>query len=116
MSQKGSDPLLQNLTYTFNQIGNLTKRGDGELGANPLTETILYDGLNRLTQSLTSQAGANPWSSTVNVAYDILGNILSKSDIGAYAYGGGACGGGTHAVTSVTGAKNATYCEACPRA
>ncbi|MBC8036097.1 MAG: hypothetical protein H7X89_02630 [Rhizobiales bacterium] len=40
VSQKGSDLLLQNLTYTFNQAGNLTKRGDGELGANPLTETI----------------------------------------------------------------------------
>ena len=106
----GSPGLVQNLTYTFNQLGNLTRRGDGEFGPNPLTETITYDGLNRLTQSLTNQAGTGAWSSTVNVAYDILGNITSKSDVGAYAYGGGACGGGKHAVTSVTGTKNTTYC------
>jgi hypothetical protein len=54
------------------------------------------------------QAGA--WSSTVTVSYDVLGNIASKSDVGTYSYGGGSCGGGKHAVTSVSGAKMATYC------
>jgi len=48
VSQKGTGPLLQNLTYTFNQIGNLTLRANGQFTANPLTETITYDALNRL--------------------------------------------------------------------
>jgi len=45
-----------------------------------------------------------------------LGNITSKSDIGTYSYGEAhtACGGanipGRHAVTTVAGEKNASYC------
>ena len=110
VSQKGTGPLLQNLTYTFNQIGNLTLRANGQFTANPLTETITYDALNRLASSATVQAGTGGFSATVNVVYDVLGNITSKSDVGAYTYGGGACGGGKHAVTSVSGTKAASYC------
>lgn len=115
-SQTSSGSLIQNLTYSFNKLGNLTRRADGEFGANPLTETISYDDLNRLTESVTTQSGTGAWSSTVNVVYDVLGNITSKSDIGAYTYGEAhvACGGSTtpgrHAVTTVAGEKNASYC------
>lgn len=115
-SQNGSGTVIQNLTYTFNKLGNLTKRSDGEFGARPLVETITYDNLNRLAQSTTTQSGSGAWSSTVNVVYDVLGNITSKSDIGTYTYGEShlACTGGAtpgrHAVTTVAGEKNATYC------
>lgn len=115
-SQNGSGTVIQNLTYSFNKLGNLTKRSDGEFGARPLVETITYDNLNRLAQSTTTQSGSGAWSTSVNVVYDVLGNITSKSDIGTYTYGEAhtACGGGAtpgrHAVTTVTGEKNATYC------
>lgn len=115
-SQTTSGSVIQNLTYSFNKLGNLTRRADGEFGAKPLIETISYDNLNRLTQSTTTQSGSGAWSSTVNVVYDVLGNITSKSDIGTYTYGEAhtACGGsvipGRHAVTTVSGEKNANYC------
>lgn len=115
-SQNSSGTLIQNLTYSFNKLGNLTRRADGEFGANPLIETISYDNLNRLTQSSTTQSGTGAWSSNVNVVYDVLGNITSKSDTGNYTYGQAhaACEGastpGRHAVTTVAGEKNASYC------
>lgn len=109
-SQKPGGPLLQSLSYSFNQLGNLARRADGEFGADPVIETITYDGLNRLARSETVRLGADPWSEAVDVAYDALGNIVSKSDVGAYGYGGGACGGGIHAVTEVSGPKASSYC------
>ena len=49
------------------------------------------------------------------MTYGPTGNILSKSDIGTYTYGqvhSGCASGfaGPHAVTTVSGTKNATYC------
>ena len=50
----------------------------------------------------------------MSVAYDALGNITSKSGIGAYTYGpGNVCSNafaGPHAVSAVAGTKNANYC------
>jgi RHS repeat-associated protein len=117
-SQKTSTgKVLQNLTYAFNPLGNLTKRAEDELTTHALTETILYDNLNRLKKSTVLQAGTGGWTSIVNVAYDIsgLGNIASKSDVGTYTYGEtrpgcGGIAGGKHAVTSISGAKTASYC------
>ncbi|MCC5888082.1 MAG: RHS repeat-associated core domain-containing protein [Gammaproteobacteria bacterium] len=54
--------------------------------------------MNRLTQVNT--AGAP----NLTLAYNALGNITSKSNVGSYAYGaGGARGAGPHAVTSAGG-------------
>lgn len=66
----------------FNAVGNLSHRGDHELGANPLTEDSLYDNLNRLTSSTVIQGGSGGWSLAVTASYDALGNISYKSDIG----------------------------------
>ena len=54
-------------------------------------------------------------NTTIDVTYDLTGNITSKTDIGTYAYGEthGSCltgAAGPHAVSSVTGTKTATYC------
>jgi len=46
-----------------------------------------------LTQSVAGQA-------TVTLAYDAIGNIATKSDVGSYNYGSSA---GPHAVTSAGG-------------
>ncbi|MCP4303322.1 MAG: hypothetical protein GY788_00270, partial [bacterium] len=59
--------------------------------------------------------GGAPILTTVTVAYDALGNITNKSDVGAYTYGQAHAGcasghAGPHAVTTVAGTKNATYC------
>ena len=101
---------IQDLQYTFDDLGNLTKRQDHN---QTLSEDFTYDTLNRVTQvdTVLSPTVTN----TVTIAYDILGNITNKSDVGTYTYGQAhvACTSGhagPHAVTTVVGTKNATYC------
>lgn len=77
-----SNPTIQNLNYGYDLLGNLTSRGD--VNAN-LSETYVYDGLNRLTSS-TSQVNATPSVIGKSFSYDLLGNLLSKSDVGTYTY------------------------------
>lgn len=73
----GPSSQVQNLSYQWDNVGNLTERKD--LGLN-LTEDFSYDSLNRMWQSKLN--------STINlgVSYDTNGNILSKSDVGSYDY------------------------------
>jgi hypothetical protein len=75
-------------------LGNVLTRADANEN---LTETFAYDALNRLTQAQVSQNIA-PLKS---FAYDVIGNLLSKSDVGTYAYplAGSAR---PHAVTSIS--------------
>ncbi len=61
---------IQNLSYAWDKVGNLTQRHDGRQS---LTENFSYDNLHRLTSS----TGPDP----ITVAYDALGNITSKSDV-----------------------------------
>jgi RHS repeat-associated protein len=101
-TQKTYDPLtgfvqtiktdsLQDLSYKFDALGNLLERNKGF----NLTEKFSYDGLNRLTR--TQIIGGK----VVNISYDEIGNILSKTGVGMYAYG--ANNAGPHAVTSAGG-------------
>ena len=92
----GGSETLQDLNYLFYAIGNLTTINDARQN---LTETFGYDPLNRLT----SVSGVVPKS----FAYDHLGNMTHKSDVGDYTYGG--LGAGPHAVTGTTGTVNASY-------
>lgn len=102
--------VLQDLDYTFDALGNLTQREDQ---AQSLVEDFTYDTLNRVIQVDThlDQSTTN----TVTTTYDTLGNITYKSDVGTYTYGQAhvACPSGhagPHAVTTIAGTKNATYC------
>ena len=80
---------IQNLTYEWDLVGNLTRRVDNST-AKPLTETFKYDHLNRLTQSAVAGRADN-------YRYDGLGNITFKTGVGNYTYGEN--GAGLHAVT-----------------
>ena len=88
---------LQDLSFTFDAVGNLTAKTNQNRtvgGAyRDLTESYNYDHLNRLT-SVTQG------TESLVMDYDALGNLTSKSDVGAYTYGSGA---GPHAVTSAGG-------------
>ena len=96
---------IRSLSYTWDKLGNLQNRADNVLN---VRDDFTYDTLNRVTQSQTTTGGT---VSAVTVAYDSLGNITSKSDVGTYTYGGVSCGGpGPHAVTAVAGTKTASYC------
>jgi len=89
---------IQDLGFQFDAIGNLTQRQDYLTNA---TEYFLYDSLNRLTSATVAN------QASLTMTYDSLGNILSKSDVGAYTYGEN--GAGPHAVTSINGVHSNTY-------
>ncbi len=97
-SGTGVDDSVQNLRYTFDSIGNLTKRKDKNQN---LEEIFTYDNLNRLISS--NFVGKE----TKTYQYDAIGNITYKSDVGHYTYGEN--GAGPHAVTSTSGLLNNTY-------
>ncbi len=97
--QAGPTNSVASFSYTFDTLGNLTRRVDALAG---LTEDFTYDVLNRLTTYQIAGQAAQTMS------YDVLGNIASKPDVGTYAYPAA----GTphpHAVTGVAGPLAATY-------
>jgi len=83
---------VQNLSYVFDDLGNLTSRHDGNKSLN---EFFIYDVLNRLTSATLS---GQP---TQSFTYDSIGNITSKTGVGSYIYGAGTAG--PHAVTTAGG-------------
>jgi RHS repeat-associated protein len=107
VSQKGQKP-LQSMAFDFDVLGNLMQRKDK---LNGTSESFEYDALNRLVQAKDSV------DHVVTTQYDPLGNIISRSDVGTYSYGG-ACVmatvkgaiAGPHAVSAIKGNKTASYC------
>ena len=110
----------QDLSYTYDVLGNMTSRRD-RTGAQlygsrrDLREQFAYDGLQRLTTSTVTTGLAMPPS--LALTYDAEGNIQTRSVGGVsstYAYGRtvpGSCGNtavpGPHAVTQAGSMK---YC------
>ena len=97
--------------YDYDSLSNLTSRvdniGDGSTGA--VSETFTYgDHLNRLTGYAVSGTQLPGYSRSVSLQYNALGMLLSKSDVGDYAYN---AAGGTlpHAVQRVDGSLTTLY-------
>jgi len=91
---------LQDLNYTYDAVGNITKLIDRSGTKSAATTTYTYDGLYRLTRASTTGATTTNWMETY--AYDALGNITSKSDVGSYTYSGTGYAN-PHAVTTAGG-------------
>lgn len=85
---------VQNFTYGYDPIGQLSSRKDDNQSLN---ETFLYDNLNRLTTSTVNSGAAGVVTQTFG--YDGIGNITSRSDLGAYTYG--AVNSRPHGLTSI---------------
>ncbi len=85
---------VQKEEFDFDLIGNLTARRDKRYSTT-FSETFGYDTLNRLQTVTTTGAAA------VTAAYNDLGNITSRTDVGSFSYG--AASTGPHALTGVTG-------------
>ncbi|MEX2961985.1 RHS repeat domain-containing protein [Microbulbifer sp. TYP-18] len=100
-------PSVQYLEFDFDAVGNLTQRNDY---LQNFSENFTYDNLNRLRSS-NSDFGNGDIRLT-QVTYDALGNILSKTGVGNYSYGGTTCGrrAGPHAVTTISAPKASSYC------
>ena len=84
----GGGSAIRNLAYVWDNAGNLTQRGDanqpgscsvGGLGGK-LCETFSYDNLDRL--DTVRRNG----TLTLDVNYDLSGNVTSRSDVGSYTY------------------------------
>lgn len=92
---------VQNWTYQWDGLGNLTRRTSSLQGAGSGTtyETFGYDPLNRLVAR-----NRNAAPTTVVASYSTTGNILSKTDVGAAASGAYAYGSSKpHAATGAWG-------------
>jgi RHS repeat-associated protein len=76
----GSSNTVLNFSYTYDGVGNVLTRADGN---NNISEGFGYDTLNRLTSSSLTATGD---SVSKFFSYDSLGNLLMKSDVGNYAY------------------------------
>jgi len=103
ITEKTGNPTpLQNLSYTFDENGNIAQLVD-QLRSN--TRSYQYDDLDRLTRADNIPDSGAYTSFTYQ--YDSIGNMTYKSDVGYMAYGNNA---GPHAVTSA-GSKNYEYDE-----
>jgi RHS repeat-associated protein len=76
----GTGGAVHRQTYTYDLLGKLLTRSDANTS---LAESFEYDTLNRLTKSTVSLS-PTPWVQTV--AYNAVGNITFKSDVGTYTY------------------------------
>ena len=112
----GAACALQDLSYSFDKVGNLTQRARA-ISTQPTIEAASYDALNRLTAAaLTEIQGVVqiPPAVTTSVGYDKLGNVCNNSGIN-YSYAGRAgcpnhgSAGSPHAVTSRVGVVSYTY-------
>lgn len=90
---------IQDYSYEWDATGNLLSRRSRLAGTSHLEE-FGYDALNRLVQ-----ARRNGMQSLA-LSYSRDGNILSRSDVGHFSYGGGSAG--PHAVTKVAGGVRGT--------
>lgn len=76
---------LQDISYTFDSVGNVTRIVDSSETATAKTANYSYDDLYRLTY-VNVNATANNENYNRSYSYGITGNITNKSDVGAYTY------------------------------
>ena len=66
---------------TGQESGQAVRQASGDIALRSGTEAFEYDSYGRLVRSWMSD------TAQVLIEYDAKGNILSKSDVGEYAYG-----------------------------
>ncbi|MCC7160672.1 VCBS repeat-containing protein [Candidatus Nomurabacteria bacterium] len=100
---------LQDLSYTYDNVGNITKIVDASNTATAKTSDYVYDDLYRLTSATITGVPSGQNTYTQTFTYDAIGNITSGS-AGTYLYQGntGTNYANPHAATSVGGVEQ-TY-------
>ncbi len=94
---------IQYRSYTYDAVGNITQIVESGNTLARATTTYTYDPLYRLVSASTTQASSTPYSETY--AYNAIGNLTYKSNVGTYSYGGssGSSYANPHAPTSING-------------
>ncbi len=76
---------VQRHAYAYDALGNLLSRNDWVRG---VEESFAYDDLDRLVSSMVTGNGlGEDYNRMSFYGYDEIGNLVSKSGIGAYTYG-----------------------------
>lgn len=94
--------LLLNQAYHYDGLGRMDRRQDNTTGV-ATSETFIYDALDRMTGASITAAGIG--TQTTEVAFNAIGNIISKTDVGNYGYPA-AKTGQPHAVSRIAGTVN----------
>lgn len=91
----------QDISYTYDAVGNITGLLDDSATNAKKTVSYGYDDLHRLTSvtATSTPAGISGYAQTY--AYDAIGNITNKSDQGNYSYGGSTSTANPHAATNI---------------
>lgn len=76
---------LQNIAYTYDPVGNIKTILDTSSGSTAKKATYSYDALDRLLSAAITQT-ANNQNYSQTYKYSPTGNMLTKSDVGAYTY------------------------------
>lgn len=95
IESSSTSQVFQSLEYEYNMIGALTIRSDK---LKDLQEQFAYDSMNRLIASSLMLNNENVFNASF--AFDSIGNIVYKSNVGNYKYGEN--GVGPHAVSSIS--------------
>ncbi len=78
--------VIQDLSYSYDNSGNISQLIDQSQTSLAKNTAYQYDDLYRLTNTTVTNS-ANQQDYQQSYEYDIIGNILNKSDIGDYEYG-----------------------------
>ncbi|MEJ0001950.1 MAG: immunoglobulin-like domain-containing protein [bacterium] len=96
---------LQNLTYSYDNVGNITQIIDTSNTSSAKTANYVYDDLNRMTSATITAVASGQSTYTHTFTYDAIGNI-STGPIGSYTYAGTGYAN-PHAATTINGATYA---------
>lgn len=88
----GTQTTLQDLSYTYDAVGNIIQIIDASETDSAKTTDYTYDDLYRLISATItappSEGGDEGVVETLTYTYNILGNLTSRSDFGTYTYAG----------------------------
>lgn len=108
---------IQDLTYTYDPVGNITQIVDESETDTAKTTDYTYDDLHRLSVAEITEAeneeldGPNQEQATQGFEYDAIGNITTNPDRGSYDYDGdeGSSYANPHAVTATDDGQDYQY-------
>ncbi len=101
---------VQDLTYTYDAVGNIAQIIDASDTITAKTTVYTYDDLHRLlSATVTNSVEGGGGNDVQTFTYDAIGNILSKSDVGVYSYDGSLGIANFANPHAVTGAGTLTY-------